>query len=342
MKRSLFALSLAALFVVISVGRAATFAAPADDLDLKKIREMASAYDAYAHSAAEGTWEKGELLATAKTADEKAWDVEGGAISIDKDGMKITANAGVGCFVTLARRSFKGPIGIRYDAMTPAGANPCDLSVRFGPAGKPTTLAFAFGGYANNDNFFYLGKTRKVIAKEPLITPGQWYAVECLVTPESITAKVDGKVVGKEKLTIPVRGDAEHGVTLYVWATTGVFKNVQLMKYIPPKADTRAWEEVMGKTSKDDLKVLSRRLGNLLGDDNFSRRQSAEEILFLLRPFSEDVVKEQLKSSDLEVHLRAERIAAKMGFADESATRPGDPKNSIIRQGVDRVDVPNE
>ena len=50
--------------------------------------------------------------------------------------MKLTANPNEGCYVTLSKKAFKGPVGIRYEAMTPADADPCDLSVRFAAVGK--------------------------------------------------------------------------------------------------------------------------------------------------------------------------------------------------------------
>jgi hypothetical protein len=136
---------------------------------------------------------------------------------------------------------------------------------------------------------------------------------------------VDDKVYGKEKLPAPVREDAEHDVTLYVWGTTGIFRNVRLLKYVPPKADGRTWEEVMGKVTKEELKALAGKVGPLLGDDAFAKRQAAEEILFMLRPLSDEAVKEQLKSADPEVQVRARKLAERTGMAppkEAAATRP--------------------
>jgi len=289
-------------------------------LDLKAARALAEKYERFTHPAGEATWVKGEMLPASKEADAKAWDVEGGTITIDKEGLKMAAN-GAGCYVTLAKKTFKGPIGIRYEAMTVEGANPCDLSVRFGPADSETLVAFAFGGFSNSDNFFYIGKVRKVVGNKPLIKPGQWYTIECLLTPESVIAKVDGQKLGEEKLPEAVGPATEHDIALYVWASTGLFRNIQLLQYTPPKADARPWEEVMGKTTPDDLKALARKAGPLLGDDDFATRQAAEDILYMTRPLSDDVVREQLKSTDPEAHGRAEKLARRMGLI-KAETQP--------------------
>jgi hypothetical protein len=114
-----------------------------------------------------------------------------------------------------------------------------------------------------------------------------------------------------------------------VWGTTGVFRNVQMLNYVPPKGDARTWEQVMGKVTKEDLKAMAGKVGPLLGDDAFSKRQAAEEILYLLRPLSDDAILQQLKSADPEVQARAQKLAVRTGVVP-------------LKEGVDDLRRPKE
>jgi hypothetical protein len=84
--------------------------------------------------------------------------------------------------------------------------------------------------------------------------------------------------------------------------------------------------------TKEELKAQAEKVGPLLGDDNFTKRQAAEEILYLLRPLSDDAVKAQMKSSDPEVQARAHKVAQRSGLLKvEEKVKPP----TILRHGVD-------
>jgi len=183
MMRLLACLIIVLLPAVLLAQAPATAPAP-----LAKELELAKKYAQFHADDALGNWEVLETLPTSKAGDDKKWSVEAGTLQITDEGMFLTATQGVGCFATVKGRTFKGPLGIRYEAMCPLGDDPSDLSVRFGPPNVPERIQFCVGAYQNTENSNIIGEARNRNLGGPLIVPGKWMTVECCFRGDEFSA----------------------------------------------------------------------------------------------------------------------------------------------------------
>ena len=200
----------------------------------------------------------------------------------------------------------------RFEMVAASDADePCDLSILLGPVAEGP--GFQFGGYRNTRNLLWTdaGETGAWHAVElpvkTFITPRAWHTVRLDLAGRELIATVDGKELGRAKLSD--RFDLKQPLqpAIYCYGTTILVDRFAVLRPQTSNPAT-AWQKCFGDLTRADVDRKIAELIALLDHENSAVRDGAQQLLIKAGPLAAPAVGAALKTGTLEQRLRAREI----------------------------------
>jgi len=287
--------------------------------ELLAARDAAAAVQGKAMDRELAAWEKVETLPTAGEKGAAHWSNDAGEIIPSDEGLRLgCANGAI--FARFKDKTFKGPIGIQYQAKAPAGFPASDLSCDM--EASPVRIQLVFGGYGNVATHINVCTSNGVNPIKnpaaPLIKPDTWQTVVLLIYEDRTCSFVDGQPIVEAMLPEKVTPQSAFTVALYVASTEGLFRDVTILRPRVPAVPVPAAAAIDEGVMKKHIEVAAK----YLGDTNYEARQAAADILWNLRPLSNATIQELAHSTDPEIHGRAAEMLERITPPKPTSTRP--------------------
>lgn len=207
---------------------------------------------------------------------------------------------------------------------------PCDLSILLGPVAK--SPGFQFGAYRNTRNILWTdsGETNAWKATdlpaEPLIKPREWYKIQLDLTGRELIACVNGKEIGRAKLSDQYDLKRPLQPTIYCYDSTILVDRFTITRAVtgnPAERQAQAWQRTFGSLTPADVDKQIAELVALLDHENSKVRNGAQQLLTTASRFATPALHEVIKRGTLEQRLRAKEILGlEPGNQDEPPRPP--------------------
>jgi hypothetical protein len=192
---------------------------------------------------------------------------------------------------------------------------PCDLSIILGPIGQ--SPGFQFGGYRNTRNTLWAdtGETNSwraiALPVQTLIQPRQWHTVRLDLVNRELIAAVDGKVLGRTRLSDQFDPRPLLQPTIYCYDTSILVDRFTVVRGAATNQaalQAQAWRNAFGDQTPADVDRVIATLIKLLDDESAKLRDGAQNLLTQMGAFAEPALRAALQNGTIEQRLRAREI----------------------------------
>jgi hypothetical protein len=192
---------------------------------------------------------------------------------------------------------------------------PCDLSILLGPVAK--SPGFQFGAYRNTRNLLWTdsGETNAWKATdlpaEPLIKPREWYKIQLDLTGRELIARVNGKEIGRAKLSDQYDLKRPLQPTIYCYDSTILvdrFSITRTQAGNPAELKAQAWRQTFGNLTPAEVDKKIVELIALLDHEDSKVRDGAQALLAKAGPFVLSALRQAIQTGTLEQRLRAREL----------------------------------